>query len=381
MSQGHPKFILINNSSDLSKIVPDLEKEKAIAVDLEADSMFHYYEKVCLLQISTPDKNILIDPLSIPSLSPLSDVFSDPNVLKVFHGADYDIRSLYRDFGFEVNFLFDTHIAAKFLGIKEIGLANLLHEKFKVDIEKKYQKMDWSKRPLPETMLNYAVLDTCYLLPLKWTLKNELIAKDRLFCVEEECKILSRVRPALPNDDRLFLKFKGAKKLDSLSLAILEDILQFRKKIAIEKDRPPFKIIGNRSILEIIENKPSSVAELKKISGLGPKILNSVGSDILNRIDRVMALPNKDHPVMPPKIKNPSSSKVRNRIKIIKGWREQQASEQNIDPSLIFTNAQITSLAIAHPHDPDQFDDIPEIRKWQKRLFGKNVCSILKSID
>ena len=113
-------------------------------------------------------------PLSMDSLSPLSNIFSDSNILKVFHGADYDIRSLYRDFGFEVNSLFDTHIAAKFIGEKEIGLANLLHKKFKIAIEKKYQKMDWSKRPLPEAMLNYAVLDTCYLLSLKSDFEKEL---------------------------------------------------------------------------------------------------------------------------------------------------------------------------------------------------------------
>lgn len=381
MSNDQPNYYLIENKSDLLQIALDLEKEDAIAVDLEADSLFHYHEKVCLLQISTPHKNIIIDPLSIDSLSPLSNIFSDTDITKVFHGADYDIRSLYRDFGFEVNSLFDTHIAAKFIGEKEIGLANLLHKKFKISIEKKYQKMDWSRRPLPEAMLDYAVLDTCYLLPLKSAFEKELKAKDRLFCVEEECEILSRVRPAQSNDDPLFLRFKGANKFDSLSLAVLEAILQLRKEIAIEQDRPPFKIIGNRSILEIVEKKPSSLTELKKIKGLGRKNLNTIGSSILKRIEEAIALPKKDLPVILPKIKKSINPIVKNRIKTLKRWRDQQVTDQNMDPSLIFTNAQIASLANANPHDSEQLDEISEIRKWQKILFGEQICSILKSID
>jgi ribonuclease D len=241
--------------------------------------------------------------------------------------------------------------------------------------------MDWSKRPLPEPMLNYAVLDTCYLIPLMNNLKKELRAKGILFCVEEECEILSNVRPAPPNNEPLFLRFKGAKKLDSLSLAVLEGILQLRKKIAIEIDRPPFRIMGNQAILEIVEKKPSSMRELKKIKGIGQKNQYNLGDAILKRIKEATALSEKDHPKIPTKTKKTINPLVRKRIKILKRWRDQQAVEMDIASSLIFTNAQISSLAAANPHDPDQMDAIPEIRKWQKKIFGEKACSILKSID
>jgi ribonuclease D len=198
LSNGFAKGIivlLIENDAELKKSVAKLQQEPAIGVDLEADSMFHYQEKVCLLQISTPAQNIIIDPLSVQDLSPLAPVFADTRIRKVFHGADYDIRSLYRDFGIEVHSLFDTQVAARFLGVRETGLASLLKVRFDVLSDKKYQKKDWSQRPLPEAMLKYAVQDICYLLPLADMLERELIEKGLLFCVEEECEQLSGVRP------------------------------------------------------------------------------------------------------------------------------------------------------------------------------------------
>ena len=132
MKRDHPAYLLVKDESNLGHIAAALEKEKAIGVDLEADSMFHYQEKICLIQISTSIQNILVDPLFLEDLSALLPVFANPDIRKVFHGADYDIRSLYRDFGIEVNSLFDTQIAARFLGIRETSLASLLKERLGV---------------------------------------------------------------------------------------------------------------------------------------------------------------------------------------------------------------------------------------------------------
>jgi len=128
MRRDQPAYLLVKDGSNLGRIAAGLERETVIGVDLEADSMFHYQEKVCLIQISTSLQNILLDPLWLGDLSALFPVFANPNIRKVFHGADYDIRSLYRDFGIEVNSLFDTQIAARFLGIRETSLASLLKE-------------------------------------------------------------------------------------------------------------------------------------------------------------------------------------------------------------------------------------------------------------
>jgi len=143
MSSDRTLYILVKDQSALARMAAELEKEKAIAVDLEADSLFHYREQVCLLQISTRLQNYLVDPLVLKDLSSLSPIFANPRVRKVFHGADNDIRALYRDFRIDVNGLFDTQIAARFLGNGETGLAGLLKENLGVFLDKKFQKKDW----------------------------------------------------------------------------------------------------------------------------------------------------------------------------------------------------------------------------------------------
>jgi len=375
-----PPYLLVKNRSTLSRVATKLEKEKSIGVDLEADSLFHYQEKVCLIQISTPSKNILVDPLSLDDLSPLSPIFADPNIQKVFHGADYDIRSLYRDFGIEVNALFDTQIAAKFLGIMETGLASLLRERLGVLVDKKYQKRDWSQRPLPDAMLAYAVTDTLHLLPLSRILENELRERDRLFCVEEECELLSKVRPVSPNDNPLFLKFNGARKLDPRGLALLESILQLRDDTAKRRDRPPFKVLVNEAIMEIVEKRPITEKDLEPIKGLSARQIKSLGQSLLKNTAESLSLPESDLPAFPKNRNRRISSKVSKRVKAFKEWREERAKEMGMDPSLVCTNAQIMSIALAHPKARKDLEGIDTVRAWQRKLFGTEICALLKGI-
>ena len=380
MIREQPAYLLVKDRSHLSSIAAGLERETSIGVDLEADSMFHYPEKVCLIQISTPLQDILVDPLSLDDLSPLSQVFGDPNIRKVFHGADYDIRSLYRDFDIEVNSLFDTQIAARFLGIRETGLARLLKERLGVLVEKKYQKRDWSERPLPAAMSAYAVQDTCHLLSLSRILEKELRVKGRLFCVEEECELLSKVRPAPPNGNPLFLRFKGASMLDPRCLAVLESILQLRDDTARRRDLPPFKILGNEPIMEIAERKPVNERDLGRIKGLSARQVRILGRSILKKIDESTKLPENELPAFPRTAEEQTSDTVSKKVKALKGWREQRAKEMGIDPSLVCTNAQIQSLALAYPKSLKDLEGIDTIKAWQRRLFGSEICYHLKGI-
>jgi len=381
MRREHPTYLLVKDQSDLNRIASSIEKETAIGVDLESDSMFHYQEKVCLIQISTPSRNILVDPLSLDDISPLSPVFADPKIKKVFHGADYDIRSLYRDFSIEVNSLFDTQIAARFLGIRDTGLARLLKENFGVLVEKKYQKKDWSERPLPAAMLAYAVQDTCHLLLLSQILEKQLQAKGRLFCVEEECERLSKVRPALPDTSPLFRKFKGASRLDPRGLAVLESIMQLRNDTARGRDLPPFKVIGNAQIMEIVERMPVTEKHLERIKGLSARQVKMLGPSILKKIDESIALPENELPVFPRNTIQRISAKVSNKVNALREWRDRRAKEMGIDPALVCTNAQIQSLALAYPKSRKDLEGIDTIKLWQKRLFGNEICYLLKEID
>lgn len=376
--RSNPSFVLIENKAHLEHIVDALKKEDVMGVDIEADSMFHYQEKVCLIQISTPSQNILVDPLSFNDLSSLAPVFSDAHIRKIFHGADYDIRSLYRDFGIAVNNLFDTHIAARYLGIKETGLAPLLKGILGITLDKKYQKRDWSLRPLSAGMLAYAVNDTSHLIALSEILEEKLRDKNRLSWVSEECERLSDIRPVPPERNPFFIRFKNARKLHPRDLALLESILQLRDETARRRDRPPFKILSNESILEIVEKKPAAKEDLGRIKGLSAGLLKKLGPSILNRIKETHLLPEDQLPKFPKKAKTNNHIKATKGIKSLKVWREQQAKVMGLDPALILTNAQIESLTRVLPKNKKDLENMDNLRAWQIKRYGKEICNLLR---
>jgi ribonuclease D len=349
-----------------------------IGVDLEADSLFHYQEKVCLLQIARPEGHVLVDTLALKDLSPLKKIFGDKGIAKIFHGADYDIRSLYRDFRIEVNGLFDTQIAAGFLGLKETSLAGLLEARLHVHIDKKYQRKDWSIRPLPKAMVAYAAEDVSHLIPLARGLKKDLRKKGRLSWVEEECAALSRVRPASDKTGPLFLKFRGAGALPPEPLAALEALLTLRDRMARRRDLPPFKILHNRVLLEMAKRRPTRLRELKDIEGLSPKQIRALGPRLIQTIRASLEVPAEKRPVYPKRAKPFIGNKAMARVNTLKKWRERRAADLGLDPARLLTNTQIQAVAVSNPGTIKAMSEIPEIRSWQVKRFGREICERLK---
>jgi ribonuclease D len=371
-------YCFVNTASGLKDVARVLEKEQTIAVDLEADSMFHFKEKVCLIQIASKGVNAVIDPLEIGDISCLKPFFSNRKIKKIFHGADYDVRSLHRDFNITINNLFDTEIAVKFLGAKATGLDAVLKQNFNITLDKKYQKKDWSQRPLPENMVKYAASDAIHLIPLVKILEKELREKGRLSWVAEENEIMSKVRQVPSDGQPLFLKFKGAGRLEPKSLAVLETLLLFRQKIAKRKDRPLFKVIGSSTLLKIAQQKPISLHSLKSIKGLSPKTVNLYGSDFVKLVNRALETPVNRLPVYPKNRHPPLRPDVPQRIKALKIWRDKKAKELNIDPTLIFNKAMLNVIAICHPENTKSLDAVEGLKRWKKREFGRDIVDVLK---
>ena len=373
-------YKIIDTEAGLEKAVRTLEKGKAVAVDMEADSMYHFQVKVCLVQMATEKSTIVVDPLQVKNLSPLKPLFSNPDIKKIFHGADYDVRSLFRDFTIEINNLFDTELACRFLGIKETGLEAVIEKYLHINLDKKYQKKDWSKRPLPKEMIDYAAGDVIYLLKLAKVCEKELEKKCRLAWVLEECDYLSKVRPVLSDEEPLFLKFKGAGRLKSKSLAVLEALLQFRKSIAEKKDKPLFKIIGNDSIMKIATAKPVTLRRLKGTKALSGKQINMYGNDLIEVVAGALKIPENKLPVYPNKKAHRLPYEVPARIKALKSWRASKVRALKIDPGMICNNALITSIAIQNPVDIRAVGRIKEMKNWQKKEFGQEIISLLRRL-
>jgi len=371
-------YRIIDSSSRLAEMVDQIKNEKTIGVDVEADSMYHFKEKVCLIQMATANFNAVIDPLVIGDLSALKPIFKRNDIQKILHGADYDVRSLYRDYKIRINNLFDTELASRFLGFPETGLEAVLKKKYAIALDKKFQRKDWSKRPLPREMMDYAAEDARYLLPLAQDLKAELKAKGRLSWVDEECEILSRVRPNTNNTQPLFLTFKGAGKLEPRSLAALEALLQSRKKIARKKDRPLFRIIGSHSLLELAEARPASLKQLEKTRVLSAKQINMYGKEILAAINSAAKIAKKDLPVYPRRKAPRVPAAAAQRVKSLRNWRDRQAEKLSMDPALILTKSIISTIAVQKPRTLPDLSKIKEIKNWQIQEFGADILQALR---
>jgi ribonuclease D len=371
---------MIDTDAGLADMLPELAQATEVAVDLEADSMYHYQEKVCLVQMATDRLNLVIDPLPITNFRILAPVFADGAVRKIFHGADYDVRSLYRDFGIVIHNLFDTQVAATFLGMRETGLDAVLRARMGIPLDKKYQKKDWSRRPLPPEMVEYAASDAIHLLPLARMLEKEVVEKGRLAWVEEECRLLSQVRPAMEEDSPLFLKVKGAGKLDRRGLAVLEKLLCFRHRIAEKKDRPLFKVFGNRSLLRIAAERPRNVRALTETGALSARQVAMHGEAVLGCVAEGLAVSSRDLPVYPRRRSPSVPAAVPDRIKAIKAWRDGKADRLGVDPTLILNKAMMGAIAMEKPATVTQLADIDGVKDWQHKSFGQQIVGVLKGM-
>ena len=239
-----------------------------LAVDTEADSMHHYPEKVCLVQLSFGKVDLLVDPLAGIDLTVLQPLLREPGLRKIMHGADYDLRMLDRDFGLKVCGLFDTMLAARLTGETAFGLAALLQKHLGIALDKKYQRADWSLRPLPADMEAYAVLDTRHLESLAELLQAELDRLGRAEWAAEEFGRLEKVRWRETAGEDAYRRVKGSGSLDRRRLACLRELVIMREKAARKADRPPFKILSNDLLLKVATEMPQSERELAATSRL-----------------------------------------------------------------------------------------------------------------
>jgi len=370
------EFTLIETNRQLALVCESLRTETELALDLEADSLHHYREKVCLIQLSNRADTWLIDPLLVQDIGPLALLLSNPSLMTVFHGGDYDIRSLHRDFGITVANMFDTMIAAQFAGSTEFGLAALLRSNFGIELDKRFQKADWSKRPLTPEMADYAAHDTAHLLQLADLLREALQRLGRSTWVAEECALIVANRMAEKGDEPLFMRCKGAGKLQRRSLAILEELLQLRDLQSRELDRPPFKVMPAEALLALAEKEPESVHEMQGIAGLSPKLLERYGKLLLEAVQRGKAVPEERLPCYP-RNSGETSPGIKTRMSLLKRWRDEFSTSLKLSPGLIAPNWLLERIAEQRPATMEQLAAVQGIRRWQTEVWGDAILSIL----
>src|SRR5256714_12951910 len=243
--------LYLDKSSDVERFLNDISDLRELALDTEGASFHRFLDRIYLLQLSTRDRNAIIDPLPIGSPAKLGALLEDKNGEVVFHDADYDLRLLHQDYGWHGTNIFDTRVAAQLLGIKSFGLAALLEQFFDVKLDKKHQRADWSMRPLTRDMLEYAAQDTRYLLQLRDHMKSELQRRGRWHWAGEEFARLEGTRWEAEEEMEGLLRMKGARDLTRRELAVLREVANWRDTVAAELDRATFRVMGNEVLLEL----------------------------------------------------------------------------------------------------------------------------------
>jgi len=342
-----PAPTLVTTDDRLRRLAADLRRQPRLAVDTESNSLHAYRERVCLIQISTADADLLIDPLAIADLSPLGPLFADPSTEKVFHAAEYDLICLRRDFGFEVTALFDTRVAARALGRSRTGLGDLLHEAFGVRLDKRHQRANWGKRPLSPMLLAYARLDTRYLLPLRDRLASELAAAGRTDEVREECERLTRVSVADASQaGEAFWRITNARRLSGQQAAVLRELHALREAEAERRDVPPFKVVSDEALLAVAQASPRSRAALGRVAGLPAQVRQRLGEPLLAAVRRGLEAP---PPARPASRGGDEAAQLR--FQRLREWRRVVAAERGVESDVILPRDMAWEIARANPAD------------------------------
>jgi len=287
----------VDTVSKLERAVAALRQESLLAADSEAAGYHRYFDRLCLLQLSTRRDTYLVDAIALEDLGALPDLLCDEAHEVVFHDADYDLRLLDRDFGTCVRGLFDTKIAAQFLGEPGLGLASLLERYLDVRLEKKYQRADWARRPLPADMLEYAAEDTRHLPALRDVLRARLEEAGRLAWAEEEFLVQQQTHWTPGENGDAYLRLKGARTLTPRQLAALRELHAWREERARELDRATFRVVSNEALLELARRMPSKTAGLVNIHGITEGLASRYGAELLAAVERARAMAEDDLPV------------------------------------------------------------------------------------
>src|SRR6266404_4569580 len=347
---------MIQTDSQLAELLPKLHAIDRIAVDTEADSLHCYFEKLCLIQLSFPGHDYLVDPLANLDLSPLAATLTRKEI--VLQGADFDLRLLRRSLGFVATRIFDTVIAARLLGIRSFSLAALVEQFFAVTLAKGSQKANWAQRPLPKHMAEYAINDTRYLLPLAEKLEVDLRERGRLEWFRQSCaRALEQAGVERPRDEEEAWRISGSGKLSGRAWAVLRELWQWRDKEAQAADRPSFHILQNHLLLRAAE---------EFVAGGNPDYRHFSArrrQAFREAAERGLNLPESEWPVRPKRRGTRPTREMERAAEELRRRRDAVANVHGLEPSLIAPRGAIDALVA----DESRSDAL--LVPWQRSLL------------
>jgi ribonuclease D len=350
-----------------------------MAIDIEADSLYHYYEKVCLIQISTDLETFVLDPLALHGLEALGPFMADPGIEKVFHAATYDIHCLRRDYGFTFANIFDTHVAAQFIGYEQLGLSALMERLLGVSHSKRRQRDDWSRRPLAPEQLDYAAMDTHHLLRLRDLVESQLRAKGRLAWAQEEFEAAAAAElQEREFDPEGYRRIKGTRELSPQEQSVVRELYILRDRYARELDLPPFKVLNNPILLELARRPPRSPREMFRRPGISFRVARKFAIEIFRTIEKARSNDRDMAGSSQPRVWRAPPREAKLRLEELKLWRGEKSRALDLQVGVVFPGNLLEILAANPPADASDLEQIQGMRRWRIREFGDEIVQVLR---
>ena len=370
---------LITDLPQLKQTAEELVRQEIVAVDTESNSLYAYFERVCLIQFSTTEIDLMIDPLGMEDLSALKPVFSNPAIEKVFHAAEYDLICLKRDFGFEFENLFDTMAASRILGYEAVGLGSMLEAHFGIKVDKRQQRANWGQRPLPAELLNYACLDTHYLIALRNILKEKLQERGLWLLADEDFRRLAALQAIEGNgggggEERAVdpWRINGAHDLQPQQAAVLMELCRYRDKIARQLDRPLFKVINDQTLMRIAIETPRDLDSLRRLPGMTPPQVRRHGARLLEAVKSGL----KADPIYPPRWPRPDEGYLQ-RVEALRQWRKTTAQRMGVQSDVVLPRDVMNELARRNPRDEMELGEVMMDVPWRRERFGGKILEAM----
>lgn len=375
-----PPFQWIDQPDAFARAMENLREAPALGVDTEANSFFAYRERVCLIQISTEEEDFLVDPLAGLDLAPFGEILADTRVVKIFHDGEYDVGILKKDFGFSFANLFDTRAAVMALGSKKPGLANVLQERFQVTLDKKFQRSDWGQRPLSREQMEYARMDTRFLIPLHRQLEPELQNAGRMPVATSEFRRLERLGPKEQVfDPDGFLRIKDARSLDPLGLQALRALYLLREDLAKKNEVPPFRILGNETLIALARMRPKDEKGLTQAIGFTWKVARKIGQETLAALREAEGKgPMQNLPRLAPQKEEATLSDPQlDLYEKLKTWRKRVAESEGLDGSHVLRKEALLAIARRRPGNFGDLESLGVLDGWQLESYGADLLKIV----
>ena len=358
-------FLLIETQKDLKRLIDAIRKSRELFLDSEADNMYHYRTRLCLLQFLVGKQTFIVDVLAPLELGPLWRAMEKKRL--VLHGGDYDLRLLRDCGGFEPREIFDTMLAAQLLNCPKVGLGSLIEKHFGVVVDKRGQRANWSRRPIAPKLLDYAIGDVLYLPALRDILRRELVKLGRLSWFEQQCRhLIESTRTGFPEQDEFSWRIGGAERLKHAGLGVLHEIWHWRENWAKKLDVPSFKVCGNELLARVAQQAETGEDEERIFASIQlGKRHNRIFPSMKKAISAGMQL----DPASLPKRKRQNRARPLTEEEIIflenlKKCRDGLAERLRLPGTLIANRSQLTQLA----REPGRLREL--LLPWQADLLA-----------